>query len=71
MKLEFYQEVEVFPEAGNNEYIGCKGAILGVSEENGIVYGYAVAIHGKGNTVYFDKDDLSPTGLFFKSEDYY
>jgi len=71
MKIDFYYEVEVIAGAKNNKYVGCKGAVLGISEENGVVYGYSVAIHGKEMAVYFDKDDLVPTGVCFTREDYY
>ncbi|WGM07902.1 Imm31 family immunity protein (plasmid) [Arsenophonus nasoniae] len=71
MKIDFYQEVEVREGAKNSNYAKCKGVVLGISEEDGIVYGYAVAIHGKENTVYFEKDDLIPTGIAFKREDFY
>jgi len=71
MKIEFYQEVKVVPEAKKGEYVGCKGVVLGISEENEIIYGYSVILHGKETTVYFDKDDVEPTGLVFKREDFY
>ena len=71
IKIDFYCEVEVRPGAKNNKYVGCKGAVLGISEENGVVYGYSVAIHGKEMAVFFDKDDLIPTGARFTREDYY
>lgn len=51
--------------------LAVRGGVLGISEENGVVYGYSVAIHGKEMAVYFDKDDLAPTGVRFTREDYY
>ncbi|WP_052953248.1 Imm31 family immunity protein [Leclercia sp. UBA5958] len=71
MKIDFYQEVEVVPEAKHKKYVGCKGVVLGISEENEIIYGYSVILHGKETTVYFEKDDLEPTGIVFKREDFY
>ena len=67
----FYQEVEVCSEAKNSKYRGQKGAVLGVSEEEGIVYGYVVLIHGESSSVFFDKDDLMPTGVQFSRDDFY
>ncbi|EYU13155.1 MULTISPECIES: Imm31 family immunity protein [Photorhabdus] len=71
MKIDFYQEVEVISSAKNKEYIGLKGVVLGISEEDGIIYGYSVILHEKECTVYFEKDDLIPTGIRFKREDFY
>lgn len=70
-KIDFYREVEVCPGAKNSKYRGLKGAVLGVSEEEGIIYGYVVLIHGESNSVYFDKDDLIPTGVQFSRDDFY
>ena len=58
MKIEFYQEVKVVPEAKKGEYVGCKGVVIGISEEDEIIYGYSVILYGKETTVYFDKDDV-------------
>ncbi|MDJ0035752.1 Imm31 family immunity protein [Pantoea allii] len=71
MKIDYYQEVEVKENAKNSKYAKCKGVVLGISEEDDVVYGYSVAIHGKENAVYFESDDVSPTGLTFKREDFY
>jgi len=71
MKIDFYQEVEVKENAKNSRYAKCKGVVLGISEEDYIVYGYTIVIHGEENTVYFEKDDVFPTGTVFKREDFY
>ena len=71
MKIDFYQEVEVRENAKNSKYAKCKGVVLGISEEDDVVYGYSVVIHGKDNVVYFEKDDISPTGVAFRREDFY
>ena len=70
-KLDFFQEVQVRANYPNTLYQGKKGAVLGISEEGGIVYGYAVLIHGTDMTVYFDTKDLTPTGKMFLREDFY
>lgn len=70
-KIDFYQEVAVCADAVNSRYRGLKGVVLGISEEGGIVYGYAVMIHGENNVIYFDGDELMPTGVCFKRGDFY
>lgn len=71
MKIDFYQEVEIKGNAKNSTYAKCKGVVIGISEEDDIVYGYSVVLHGKENTVYFEKDDVFPTGVVFRREDFY
>ena len=71
MNIVFYQEVEVKENAKNSKYAKCKGVVLGISEEDGIVYGYSVVIHGKETTAYFEKEDVFPTGVFYRREDFY
>lgn len=41
-KVDFYQEVIIKSSYDNKKYIGKKGVVLGISEENGIIYGYAI-----------------------------
>ncbi|WP_276888954.1 Imm31 family immunity protein [Frischella perrara] len=43
-KFDFYQEVEILPNCPYAEYIGKKGVIMGISEEDGIIYSYAVSL---------------------------
>ncbi|GHT97751.1 hypothetical protein AGMMS49545_24160 [Betaproteobacteria bacterium] len=71
MRIDFYQEVEIVRNAKNSAYAGQKGVVMGVSEEDGVLYGYAVAINGKDAVVSFDKEDVVPTGVKFKREDFY
>ena len=70
-KINFYQEVEVCATAKNSQYRGSKGAVLGISEEDGVIQGYSVSIHGRLTSVWFDKDDLEPTAIQFSRDDYY
>ncbi|MCW0423121.1 Imm31 family immunity protein [Xanthomonas sacchari] len=70
-KLEFYQEVEFCAGVVDPKYEGKKGVIMGVSEEDGIVYGYAVLIFGAEKLVYFEKNKLIPTGVIFSREEFY
>lgn len=70
-KINFYQEVEVCSGAKNSKYRGLKGAVLGISEEEGVIYGYVVLIHGESSSVYFEKGDLVATGVQFSRDDFY
>lgn len=70
-KVTFYQEVQVNVGCGDSEYQGLKGAVLGISEEDGIPCGYAVLLHGRATTTYFEKDEVTATGVQFSREDYY
>lgn len=70
-KIDFYQEVEVRAGAKKSKYQGLKGAVIGISEEQNIFYGYAVLIYGESSSIYFEKDDLVPTGVRFSRDDFY
>ncbi|RRU22255.1 hypothetical protein EGJ34_03870 [Stenotrophomonas sp. 278] len=70
-RIAFYQEVQVSAECGSPEYRGLKGAVLGISQEDGVVYGYAVLLHGESTTTYFKKDEITATGKHFSRGDYY
>ena len=70
-KIDFDSEVEIQTSCTHKEYIGCKGIVVGISKEDGVIYGYGVVINGKETVSYFDKDDLKPTGKQFKREDFY
>lgn len=69
-RIDFYSEVVV-----NDLYPGDKkgrtGVVLGVSEEDGILYGYSVLLHGDKLTVYLNKDYVVPTGKMFSRSDFY
>ena len=70
-KIDFYSEVEVLPTTKHKQYSGMKGVVMGVSEEDDILYGYAVLLHDKDTIDFFNKEDLIPTGKKFKREDFY
>ena len=70
-KFEFYQEVEILPNCLYAEYIGKKGVIMGISEEDGIIYSYAVSLLDGESGLCFSPDCLKPTGKQFKREDFY
>ena len=79
-KFDFYQEVEILPNCPYAEYIGKKGVIMGISEEDGIIYSYAVSLLDgdyevsllDGETgLCFSPDCLKPTGKQFRRENFY
>lgn len=70
-RIEFYHEVQIKDDAETVKYRGQKGAVVGISEEDGILYGYAVSLHGMDHCVCFDKEEVFPTGVKFSREDYY
>jgi len=70
-KLSFFSEVEVLPTTAQKQLINQKGVIIGISEEEGVIYGYGVLIHGREELDFFEAQDLKPTGKQFKREDFY
>jgi len=70
-KIDFDYEVEIQISCIHKEYVGCKGIVVGISEEDGVIYGYGVVLKGKNTVNYFDKIDVKPTGKQFKREDFY
>lgn len=68
-KIDFFHEVEIC--GPSHKYYGEKGVVLGVSEEDGRVFGYAVLIHGMDTTTYFEVNELKATGVVFLREDFY
>ncbi|GAA5107641.1 hypothetical protein GCM10023211_08990 [Orbus sasakiae] len=70
-KIDFDCEVEIQTTCLHKEYIGDKGIVVGISEEDGITYGYGIVLKGKDIVTYFDKQDVKPTGRKFNRDDYY
>lgn len=69
-KFTFYQEVKVLNLEKSGEYCGLLGTVLGIGDDEGFGYSYAVYFHDIG-AVSFDEDELKATGNFFKREDFY
>ena len=69
----FYQEVEISPscKGRNKKYIGKKGGVMGVSEEDGILYGYSIKLYDEEYLLSFDKDEVIPTGKQLTQNDFY
>ncbi|AWH88629.1 Imm31 family immunity protein [Limnobaculum parvum] len=72
-KINFYQEVEVLSgcNSKNKKYVGKKGGVMGVSEENGILYGYSVKLYDEEYLLSFDKDEIVATGRQLTQDDFY
>ncbi|MBC9131784.1 immunity protein 31 [Frischella sp. Ac13] len=70
-QFNFYEEVEILPNCEHPEYIGKKGVVMGVSEEDGVIFGYAVDLYDAEYGHYFKMNCLKSTGKQFKREDFY
>lgn len=72
-KIGFYQEVKISDNCKekNKKYTGKKGGIMGVSEEDGILYGYSIKLYEEDYLLYFDKDEVIPTGRQLTQVDFY
>ncbi|WP_435929261.1 hypothetical protein [Dryocola sp. BD613] len=72
-KIDFYQEVEILPSCNpkNKKFIGKKGGVMGVSEENGVLYGYSIKLYEEEYLLSFDKDEIVATGKQLKQDDFY
>ncbi len=64
MALGFYEKVVVVRSDKFPEYLGRTGYVLGISEEDGVVFAYAVSFLGEVETCCFDADELNGTGEF-------
>lgn len=72
-KISFYQEVKISANCKekNKKYIGKKGGVMGVIEEDGILYGYSIKLYEEEYLLSFDKDEVIPTGRQLTQVDFY
>jgi len=70
-KLEFYEEVRIINDIDDPSLRGKIGIIMGIIEEDDIVYGYSVRFKDMKHSYGFSVDEVSPTGRRFKREDFY
>lgn len=68
-RIDFFHEVKICGQS--HKHSGEKGVVLGISEEDGKVFGYAVLIHGMNTTTYFEVSEIETTGVVFPREDFY
>ena len=71
IKSNFYQFIEVLSNCQYYEYIGKKGVIMGIGEEDGVIYSYVVSLLDGESGLSFNSGCLKPTGKQFKREDFY
>ncbi|UOO82817.1 immunity protein 31 [Uruburuella testudinis] len=69
-KINFYSEIMVSKQYPGG-IKGKLGVVLGISEENNMLFGYSILLHGDENTIYLDKQYAIPTGRKFTREDFY
>jgi hypothetical protein len=48
-----------------------KRGVMGISEEDGILYGYSIKLYDEEYLLSFDKDEVIPTGKQFTQDDFY
>ena len=72
-KIDFYQEITISSDCkeANKKYAGEKGGVMGVSEEDGILYGYSIKLYNEEYLLYFDKDEVIVTGRQLTQDDFY
>jgi len=71
-RIDFYDEVRVVRDIeGYPELRGKTGVVMGISEEDGILYGYGVSFDDLSHGYSFSADEVEPTGRKFKREDFY
>jgi len=70
-KIDLFDEVKITDNCKNSELIGKIGVVIGVSEEDGIVYGYSVRSSDLPHSYSFSVYEVNPTGKRFKREEFY
>lgn len=72
-KIGFYQEVEIIfgCKDKNKKYAGKKGGVMGISEEDDILYGYSIKLYDEEYLLSFDKSEVLPTGKQLTHDDFY
>lgn len=71
MSFGFFEKVNVISSKKFPEYNGRTGVVLGISEEEGKVYGYAVDFPGVLEGCMFLPEELEGTGEFADPRDFY
>ncbi|SFN52188.1 Immunity protein 31 [Izhakiella capsodis] len=72
-RIGFYQEVKISPDCKekNKKYADKRGGVMGISEEDGIIYGYSIKLYDEEYLLSFDKDEVIPTGKQLIQDDFY
>src|SRR5262245_61647136 len=73
--LTFYEKVIIAKSDDSPKLVGRSGYVVGISQESGVVYGYAVSFLDEVENYYFKAEDVTGTGeiadrsLFYDDED--
>jgi len=70
-KIDLYEEIRVIDDCEDPELRGKIGVVMGISEENGVVYGYSVRFADLEHSYGFSVEEVESTGRKFKHEDFY
>jgi len=62
MRLAFFEKVIIQNSRKFPELNGRTGVVLGISEEDGHVFGYSVTLDGETEGYYFKADEIMGTG---------
>ena len=68
--LDYYSEIIISNDYPGNKK-GRKGVILGISEENNIIYGYSVLLHGEKLNFFLEEKYAIPTGKKYSRNNFY
>lgn len=72
MKLGFFEKALIARSELHPEFVGRVAVVLGISEEDGIVHGYAATLLGEAvQSFAFAPDELIGTGEFVDRSDVY
>ncbi len=71
MRLSFFEKVRVLKSRELPEYDGKIGVMLGISEEDGKIYGYDVHFPDEEEGCFFPAEELEGTGEFADPREFY
>lgn len=69
-RLDFYDEVKI-NKHNKKKYENENGVVFGISEENGVIYGYAIYVPRFGVCISISRENLLKTGKKYKRSDFY
>lgn len=71
MKIDFFEKVIIVNSRKFPELNGRTGVMLGISEEDGHIYGYGVHVDGESEGYDFAADEIVGTGEFVDRSVFY
>lgn len=69
--LQYFEKVQILSSDENPELVGHFGYILGISEENDIVFSYAIYFDEFSDIIAFNTEDVQGTGEIASRENFY